>query len=217
MTTSRSWWLAPPGLLRRFQATLLLMFALAVIMVAGWAVATTLGARSSDAWGVGVVVALAVEIALFAVRMRVRSERSLVLPGLPSDVYAIATDPMALQRRSPMNLTVTNARGEPGRVGSSFRAATTSGLVIRARVLEADPPSRIVIETRTRLSRTIIERRYTPCQSGTEVQVRSEQRMPLWAWLLRPLYAREVRAVLAESERALRQAVIDRQGRADTI
>jgi len=208
---ARSWWLAPPGPLRRLQMTVLLLAALSLVAVAGWAMAGLAGASGNEAWTIGAAIAVALEVALLAVRVRVHSERSVELPGDPATVYAVATDPQGIAQRSPMNLKLGPVSGRPGTAGSTYQSSS-SGLAMRTRVVEADPPRRIVTETRSRLSRAVIERRYTPTGNGTRVEITSTLHMPAVAWLARPLYAREIRSTLAETERRLRQAVIDQQG-----
>jgi hypothetical protein len=195
-------WLAPPGQWRRAQMTIILLLVFVAIgIVVAWA-AYAAGA-TSDAWKIGVAGAVLAELIGFLVPVRVASSRRFRLPATPEQIFAVTRDPLAMQRLSPLNMNLRSTGGEAGAIGSTYQA-TSSGLTMHTRVVEADPPHRIVTETRSLLNRVRVVRSYSNVPGGTVVHISTTHRMPLVAWLLRPVYRREVEYVLSESERRIR-------------
>jgi hypothetical protein len=194
-------WLAPPGPMRRLQLTAVLLVGLAAIGVIAGAVASRVSTASP--WVVGVGAALAAELAGFAIPVRVRASRGFELPATPMELFEVTKDPIAMARLSPMRLNVSLTGGEAGSVGSTYEASS-SGLTMRTKVLESEPGRRIVTETKSRLIKATIVRRYAPCEGGTRVDVESVQRVPLAGWMLAPVFRSEVDYTLRETERRLR-------------
>jgi hypothetical protein len=188
---------------RRLQVTLLLLVVLGTVGLAGGLVARGLGAGAAPSALIGALVALATETALFAVPVRIRLERCFCLATTPDQVFAVATDPLIASQLNPLGPRIIATSGEPGSAGSTF-TASLGGLRMVTRVLESDPPHEIVTEVRSRLNRVITRRTYTAVPAGTEVRIHAEHRMPLAAWLLRPVFAPELHFILQEIERRLR-------------
>jgi hypothetical protein len=187
--------------------TLLLIVLLAAAGFVGGLVARALGAGTLAA---AAMVALATEIALFAVPVRFRLERRFALAATPEQVFAIATDPIAASRLNPTSPRIIATSGEPAAVGSTY-TADLSGVRMVTRVVVSEPLREIVTESRTRLNRVITRRTYSAVPAGTEVCIHAEQRMPLGGWLLTPLFASELQFTLAETERRL-QAHLETTG-----
>jgi hypothetical protein len=188
---------------RRAQFTILWLLLLGAVGLGAGLVAAAHGASADTAWVVGVGAGLAAELIFFGIPVTISSETGLSLPAAPDRVFAIATDPNLTARLSPIGLRLVESSGDAGQVGSKY-VMTASGLRIAVRVLRSDPPHEIVIESRSRLNRAVVTRRYAPSDEGTEVWMRTEHRMPLGAWLLKPVFESEIRYSMAERQRRIR-------------
>ena len=197
-----SWWLAPPGNWRRFQITMAGLVVLGLFGLAAGIAAAAFGQPPGDVLLIGVGTPLVAEFVLFGIPVRVAGEARFTLPATPERLFTIASDPQMMVRLSPAGLRLIQSSGEAGHVGSRF-VMTASGLRMAIRVLRSDPPREIVIEVRSRLTRAVTTRTYTPVGDGTEVWMRTQQRIPLGAWLLRPVFRSEVSYTMAEGRRRL--------------
>lgn len=74
------------------------------------------------------------------------------------------------------------------------------------KVVSSDPPRNLVTTSigRDRLNRVDVHRTYTPVAEGTRMEARSRWRMPVGAWLLRPVFRREVEANMVQTQARLR-------------
>jgi polyketide cyclase/dehydrase/lipid transport protein len=199
----RSWWLAPPGLARRAQFTIVWLAILGAVGLAAGLLAEERGASADTSLWLGIGAAIAAEIAVFAIPVRISSEHRIRLPATPERVFAMAIDPTLVPRLSAIGVRLIDSSGVPGSVGSRYVLAA-AGVRIVTTVLRSDPPREIVIEMRARLTRSVITRRYTPVDGDTNAWVRNEQRMPLGYWLLAPVFQSEVRSAMAEGQRRIR-------------
>ncbi|HEY6117335.1 MAG TPA: SRPBCC family protein [Candidatus Dormibacteraeota bacterium] len=199
----RSWWLAPPGLARRAQFTILWLAILGAVGLAAGILAEEAGASADSALWLGLGAAIAAEIAMFGIPVRISSEHHVRLPATPERVFAMAVDPSLVPRLSAVGVRLIESSGIPGCVGSRY-VLTAAGTRMDVTVLRSDPPREVVIEARARLIRSTITRRYTPVDGETDAWMRNEQRMPLGFWLLAPVFKSEVLLAMAEGQRRIR-------------
>jgi hypothetical protein len=199
----RPWWLARPGMPRRFQLMLLLLLVLGAFGLIAGLVARSAGQDVANSMLVGVIAAFGLEIILFAIPIRMSRERTFRLQATPEQVFALATDPVSLEL-NPLRPRLVKSSGAPGEVGSS-NTLVASGWKAVTTVVGSRPPHEIVTETRSGLQRVTTTARYRAVGNETEVWVQRRIRVQLAAWLLLPVYRSEVDYVLAESERRLRQ------------
>jgi len=130
--------LAPPGIGRRVQLSLLWFLVPAAIgVLAAW-VASPLGFSGLV---VGVATAMFAWIIFRFVPMRVTAEFSAVNPGTPEQLFELPSDiKVALQLSgNPERRRLVSQTGQPGQPGSKY-VIEASGRVLRTTVVSSDPP-----------------------------------------------------------------------------
>jgi hypothetical protein len=194
-------WLAPPGNARRLQMTLFWLIVLAGIGVtAGW-VASRFGLVGWDLAWVGLASAFVAEMALFFVPVRISSELTSIFAGPPELLFQLASDiKLSLQvSGNPRRVKLVKEIGKPGELGSSY-VMRASGVVTTTTVVSSDPPRQLVTISKSRLNRVDVSRTYTTVPGGTRVDMRARHRMPLAAWLLRPVFRPELQATMTQAQ-----------------
>jgi len=174
--------------LRTLRLLVLVVLALAFSLPV--AVAILAGASRASALWAGLAVAGAVGITSICgslVRTTMVSEVRLTIAAPRERVYDAIRDPRTASRWNPTILSLDGFAGEPGTVGSRWHVRLVNGAVLESEVVAAEPPSRLVIRSRTRPSRlrrsTVmeLERTLEATPQGTELRARRVARLPLLA------------------------------------
>jgi hypothetical protein len=191
-------WLAPPGTPRRIQMSLLVAVAIAPIGVLGAYTASRFGL---DALLSGEVSAAVAALVLLAIPVRLSAEVSEVFPGGAEPLFQLATDPtLSLQiTGNPDRRRLLRQTGEPGQPGSTW-VTEGSGMVVTSRVVSSDPPRKLVLTITSQfgLQRIDVTRIYVTVPGGTRLEMTTRHRMPLFSWLLRPVFQRELQAQVVQ-------------------
>jgi uncharacterized protein YndB with AHSA1/START domain len=178
---------------RSVLVLVLLMFAFSVVFT----IATLAGLTIPSALTDGVAAVIAVEVAVVVTSLVpatiVREER-LTIRAPREAVYAAIVDPRCGPRRTPEIVAVEDLVGEPGAVGTRWRATLANGMVFTSEVVTAEPPARLAIRSRNvarlpiRRAVTIeTERTLVTTPAGTELTIHAATHAVLLSRLIERL------------------------------
>src|SRR5215467_10906022 len=152
--------------LRTLRLVLLVVLAFAFTLPV--AVATVAGVSRDLALWVGLAVYVTVSLASISgslVRTTLVQEARLTIAAPRERIYDAIRDPRKASRWNPTIVSLDDFVGEPGAVGSRWHVRLINGAVLESEVVAAEPPSRLVIRSRTRPSRlrrsTVMEVEWT--------------------------------------------------------
>jgi uncharacterized protein YndB with AHSA1/START domain len=136
--------------------------------------------------------------------------------GAPRDrVWEAIIDPALPQRWNPHAPVVEQVSGRPGEVGFVMKVRRRGGRLSETHeVIEAEPPARLVILSRSPLSTTgRTERDLTPTAAGTELRIQATWRVAPLIWLLAGVLEGAYMAHGLEAERRRHVAGLSRSQR----